>query len=272
MLKWSCVVIVVLSLSACGSERPDGADQGMFAEVPAGMMPPQMPDPAGAAGEAAPFPMTPVQPAPMEPLPPIDMDPSDLGDPAEEPPMEEPPMEEPPMFDPPPFEPVYRIELRVHIGESAMTDEELLAALNEMNDIWLAQAAICFEIHTVTDDQVMSDGYDFWFLEYNASSGANGMYSGPHNIWTLDQPSLGSSPNPVMMNAARTSAHELGHVLTLNHTNCGAPCSDALMASGKKGYKLEDFEVDQARGRAQQKALPDLEPLGCGVPMIAAAP
>ena len=94
------------------------------------------------------------------------------------------------------------------------------------------------------------------------------MYSGPHNIWTLDQPSLGSAPNPVMINASRTAAHELGHALSLNHTNCGSACDDALMASGKKGYKLEDWEVEQARGRAEQKALADLEPLGCSPPMI----
>ena len=59
----------------------------------------------------------------------------------------------------PPFSTVYRIALRVHRGDSALTDDELSAVLDEMNWIWWSQAAICFEIEVVSDEQTMQDRF-----------------------------------------------------------------------------------------------------------------
>ena len=166
----------------------------------------------------------------------------------------------------PPFTPVYRIALRVHIGQSQLLQNgELLEVLEEINWIWWSQAGICFEVETVDHDQTMSSGFDFWFRPV---SGVNGYYSGDHDIHTKDYPSLSPSPNPTDHPAARTAAHELGHGLTLGHYNGYPDSSSSLMSSGTRGWALHDFEIQAARGRAAQKALSDTTPLYCGAPQI----
>jgi hypothetical protein len=163
--------------------------------------------------------------------------------------------------------PVYRIPLRIHIGDSALAGDTLRAILEEVNFIWYSQAGICFEIHTVDDDPIMSEGFDLWYRTSDPS-GVNGMYSGSHDIFSLDAPSLGSAPAPVMHPPARTAAHELGHGLNLDHNNCGSGCYDYLMSSGRLGWQLEAFEVDVARQRAAMRADPDTTPVGCAPPDV----
>jgi len=170
---------------------------------------------------------------------------------------------------------VYRISVRVHIGQSTLPRDELRGALEEANQIWLAQAGICFEFHTVLDDVTQSTGFDLWFVPTVPSDpSVNGIYMGDHDIWSRDYPNLGSAPNPVTYPAARTSAHEIGHGLRLDHYNGYADSYDHLMSSGRLGFKLSNpnlagvNEIDIARARAQQKALADTAPLSCGAPVI----
>jgi hypothetical protein len=171
------------------------------------------------------------------------------------------------------FSPVYRIALRVHRGDSALTDAELSAVLDEMNWIWWSQAAICFEIEVVSDDQTMQDGFDFWFHkdQIPCSPGANGVYCGDHDIHSLDRPNLTPADTPawnVMHLPSRTSAHELGHGLTLQHYDGHPDSNDSLMSSGHQGFELHDFEITAARMRANEKKLADTGALHCAVPML----
>ena len=168
--------------------------------------------------------------------------------------------------EPPPYLPLYRIELRVHIGQSGLALDEFAPILEEVNLIWRSQAGVCFEIHTVDDDETMSTGFDFWYAP--DVGGPNGYYAGDHDIWTKDHPSLGAAPNPVEHPQARTTAHELGHGLTLDHRQ---DSDDNLMRSGTLGWQLNEAEIDAARGRAEEKALDDLTPLVCGPPQIGGA-
>jgi hypothetical protein len=174
----------------------------------------------------------------------------------------------------PPLTPVYRVPLRVHVGDSALDDTSLLAVLDEMSWIWWSQAAVCFEIEIVDGQQTMQAGFDFWFhrSEIPCSPGANGVYCGDHDIHSLDRPSLGAADNmewDTERNPSRTSAHELGHGLSLQHYNGFADSNDSLMSSGRQGFKLHEAEITAARNRARSKALPDLGPLYCAPPSLA---
>lgn len=166
-------------------------------------------------------------------------------------------------IDPPPFDPLYRITTRIHRGNSGLTDDELLGYLLEMNTIWREQAAVCFEFEVVDHDDPMPDGFDMWFQP--EVGGPNGYYSGDHDIWVRDYPSLGSAPNPVEYGGARTAAHELGHGLTLDHDQSS---DDYLMRSGTQGFAIPDYQITASRERAAQKALADTTPLKCGDPVF----
>ena len=173
----------------------------------------------------------------------------------------------------PSFDPVYRIALRVHRANSGLDEAHMLAVLEEVNWIWWSQAAVCFEIEVVDHEQPMDMGFDFWFHEdvIPCSPGANGVYCGPHDIHSLDDPNLGRTNNAewdTEHDAARTTAHELGHGLGLGHYNGYADSNDSLMASGRQGFKLHDSEVEAARRRARSRALEDLTPLYCGAPAL----
>lgn len=163
--------------------------------------------------------------------------------------------------DPLPFEPLYRIAVRVHAGGSSLSDAQLGDILAEMNTIWRSQAAVCFEFEVVNDDTTMADGFDMWFQP--EVGGPNGYYSGDHDIYVRDQPNLNSAPNPAMIAAARTAAHELGHGLTLAHDQNS---DDYLMRSGTFGWEIPMYQLNEARERAAQKALADTTPLVCSPP------
>jgi hypothetical protein len=186
---------------------------------------------------------------------------------------------------PPALTPVYRIPLRIHMALSNLTNAELGPILGELNDIWLLQGGICFEIEVTDDETNRADGFDFRYTagQIPGAPTSNGLARGAHDIWSIDHPNLGSAPNPVQYPTARTTAHELGHVLNLDHenpppsTDCASPCycvtlglecNDFLMRSGRMGYFVSDPEVQIARARAAQRALPDSAPTACGAPVF----
>jgi hypothetical protein len=186
---------------------------------------------------------------------------------------------------PPALTPVYRIPLRIHMALSNLTNADLGPILSELNDIWLSQGGICFEIEVTNDETNRADGFDFRYTagQIPGATTANGVTRGAHDIWSIDHPNLGSAPNPVQNPASRTTAHELGHALNLDHENpppsadCATPCycvtlglecNDFLMRSGRMGYFISDPEVQIARTRAAQRALPDTAPVACGAPVF----
>lgn len=54
------------------------------------------------------------------------------------------------------LQPVYRILLRIHLGQSGRPLREWPPVLAEINYIWLSQAAICFDIHSTQQMNVTS--------------------------------------------------------------------------------------------------------------------
>ena len=163
----------------------------------------------------------------------------------------------------PALQPVYRINLRVHLGNSGRTPEEFRPIFSEINKIWHTQAGICFEIHTVNHDTPLSDGLDMWFAPY-LRGGYNGYYDGEY-IQMRDSPILAHAKNPAKSSAARTAAHELGHALDLPHRQNS---DDNLMRSRTYGWQLNAEEVAIARKAAADIARADTDPLTCGPPII----
>lgn len=114
-----------------------------------------------------------------------------------------------------------------------------------------------------------SDGFDqkLHRAALGCNTRANGVYCGDHDVHVLDKPSLGPVDDrqwDTRQDTARTAAHELGHGLTLQHYNGQRDSNDALMSSGRQGFKLSAAEVAAARKRAAQKALPDGAVRVCG--------
>jgi len=157
------------------------------------------------------------------------------------------------------FTPTFHIALRVHRADSGLSGAALASALDEMNEIWWRQAAVCFEVELVRNDEPRADGFDLWFHRSRLGCGAsgNGVYCGDHDIHSLDAPSLSPTDSPAWdtrTNPARTAAHELGHGLNLDHYNGFPDSNDSLMSSGRQGFKLHESELTTARRRAQAKA------------------
>lgn len=176
-------------------------------------------------------------------------------------------------LEPPPLTPAFHIPLRVHRADSGLSDVLLVEILEEVNQIWWKQAGICFEIEVVRTEEVRKDGFDFWFhrSRLGCNANANGVYCGDHDIHSLDAPSLSRADNAswnVRRGPARTTAHELGHGLNLDHFNGYADSNDSLMSSGRQGFKLHEAETTTARKRAQTKALPNSPATPCPTAMV----
>jgi len=165
-----------------------------------------------------------------------------------------------------PLDPVYRLPLRIHLGGSGRSPADFKVMLEEINDIWLSQAGICFEMQIVLDDDPLRQGMDIWFLpDLSGDSGLNGIYRDEHHIQVRDTPVLGPAPHPAHYPAARTAAHECGHGLSLRHRQ---DSDDNLMRSKTYGWQLNAREVIVARKAAVGKALQDTTPRNCGEPTI----
>ena len=186
----------------------------------------------------------------------------------------------------PPLLPVYRVPLRVHRRRSDLGDDQLCAILEEINEIWWKQAAICFEIEAVKSDPPAATGLDFFFeRESPFPNGvtANGVFTGAHEIYGLDHPKLAAVKTPARDPAARTAAHELGHALSLQHQNpdqemnClfrGTECDELLMRSGHRGFQIAAGspanvnEQIRARTRAALLSLPSSTAIMCSPPRL----
>ncbi len=177
----------------------------------------------------------------------------------------------------PPYAPVYRIAVRVHRGESDLSDSELEGVLLELNHIWWSQAGICFEVDVVSHNQPLSTGFDIWFVdndsEYADGVEPDGKYYGAHAIIILDWPPLASANPAVAYPAARSAAHSLGHGLSLLDQPC-ADCDGLLMRPEAKGYQLlagppaSANEHQAARQAAAGLALKDTTQLHCAPPNV----
>jgi len=163
-------------------------------------------------------------------------------------------------------DPVYRISLRVHLGESSRTPQDFKDILDEINHIWLSQAGICFEMHVVQDDEPLEQGMDIWFMpELPGVPGLNGYYRNDHDIQVRDTPILKPAEHPARHPAARTAAHECGHGLSLSHRQ---DADDNLMRSKTYGWRLNDQEIGAARRAAAKMALPDAPLRECAEPVL----
>lgn len=166
------------------------------------------------------------------------------------------------------------LKVRVHLMQSAsnqrlgtsLTEGGIKTIFEEVNRIW-SQAGIRFELEGIDNLQALEIPKKRWYIKdrnwvksaiptgrfsatgidvcYVGDMGPNGFFYG-EPVVVCEKPDYhkvaGGCDNPV----ARVTAHELGHVLFLQHrqewTN--------LMASGKNGVSLNAQEIKDARKRA----------------------
>lgn len=173
-------------------------------------------------------------------------------------------------------EPLSRIILRVHVHlmrsasnprlQARLNEKAVHSMFEEVNAIW-SQAGIHFELEGIDTLQALDVTPKRWYIKdrnwvkaaiptdrFNPGAidvcfvkemGPNGFFYG-EPVVVCENPEFhkvkGGAVNPV----ARVTAHELGHVLFLQHrqdlTN--------LMASGKNGVSLNPQEIKAARKRA----------------------
>ncbi|MFN0080666.1 MAG: matrixin family metalloprotease [Prosthecobacter sp.] len=172
--------------------------------------------------------------------------------------------------------PLIILPVRVHLVQSAyhpqlqttLGEADVRALFVEVNTIW-SQAGIRFQLEAVGVLSALNVVPKKWFEKdrnwvksaiptnrFSAAAidvcfvgemGPNGFFYG-EPVVVCEKPEFtkvqGGADNPV----ARVAAHELGHVLFLqhrqDHTN--------LMASGRNGISLNKQEINDARQRARQ--------------------
>lgn len=163
--------------------------------------------------------------------------------------------------------PIHHISLRIHLGNSQRPPNKWLSILEEINHIWLSQAGICFEMHTVTHDEELENGMDLWFE--STIPDWNGYFTDMHDIHVRDNPDLRPAEKPARSSAARTAAHELGHALSLSHRQ---DSDDNLMRSKTYGWQLNQAEILQARNAVKELAISSIENKSCNPPALQPMP
>ena len=172
-----------------------------------------------------------------------------------------------------PFSPIV-LKVRVHLMrslanprlQSTLTEREVRVVFDEVNLIW-SQAGIRFDLEAIERLQALDLAPKRWYVKdrdwvkaaipthqfsptaidvcFVKDMGPNGFFYG-EPVVVCETPEFhkvaGGSGNII----ARVTAHELGHVLFLQHrqehTN--------LMSSGKNGVSLNSQEIRDARKRA----------------------
>jgi len=150
--------------------------------------------------------------------------------------------------------------------QTTLTDMEVRAIFDEVNAIW-SPAAIRFELEAIDTLQALEIAPKRWFIkdrdwvkaaiptqQFSATAidvcfvkdmGPNGFFYG-EPVVVCQNPEFHKVTGGTTNSVARVAAHELGHVLFLQHrqerTN--------LMASGKNGVTLNQQEITDARKRA----------------------
>jgi hypothetical protein len=172
--------------------------------------------------------------------------------------------------------PVLSLAVRVHLIQStvhprlhtSLRESDIRATFEEVNLIW-AQAGIRFELEGVRTLKALDTTPKRWFerdrnwvkaaipadtFSPNAidvcfvrEMGPNGFFYG-EPVVVCENPEFTKVSGGAKNIVARVTAHELGHVLFLqhrqDHTN--------LMASGRNGISLNNQEIKDARARAAQ--------------------
>ncbi len=166
------------------------------------------------------------------------------------------------------------LRVRVHLVRSianprlqtTLKGTEIHDIFDEVNTIW-SQAGIRFELEKIDSVQALNVAPKKWYMKdrdwvkaaiptnqfcpttidvcFVKDMGPNGFFYG-EPVVVCEKPEFhkvsGGSDNPV----ARVTAHELGHVLFLQHRQDRTN----LMASGKNGVSLNQQEIKDARKRA----------------------
>lgn len=172
--------------------------------------------------------------------------------------------------------PVITLPVTVHFVRSTVhpklqatvTETDVRAIFAEVNTIW-AQAGIQFVIKGFGEIQarpvppkkwferdrnwvrtaISTDSFDAGSIDvcFIREMGPNGFFYG-EPVVVCEQPEFtkvkGGAENPV----ARVTAHELGHVLTLQHRQDHVN----LMASGRNGVSMNNQEIKDARTKARE--------------------
>lgn len=171
---------------------------------------------------------------------------------------------------------VLSLPVRVHLIQSTMhprlqtslRESDIRATFEEVNLIW-AQAGIRFELEGVSALTALDKTPKRWFERdrnwvkaaipadtfspsaidvcFVREMGPNGFFYG-EPVVVCEKPEFTKVQGGAKNIVARVTAHELGHVLFLqhrqDHTN--------LMASGRNGISLNNQEIKDARARAAQ--------------------
>jgi hypothetical protein len=168
------------------------------------------------------------------------------------------------------------IVLRVHVHlmrsvansrlQSNLSEKDVRAIFDEVNVIW-SQAGIRFELEAIDSLRALNVAPKRWHMKdrdwvkaaiptaqfsrtaidvcFVKEMGPNGFFYG-EPVVVSETPELHKVKGGSAIPVARVTAHELGHVLFLQHrqerTN--------LMASGKNGVSLNPKEINDARKRA----------------------
>ncbi len=151
--------------------------------------------------------------------------------------------------------------------QSSLQPPEVQGIFSEVNDIW-APAGIRFEIASIAELEALAPPPKKWFEKdrnwvkaaiptssfapgaidvcFVGEMGPNGFFYG-EPVVVCENPEFtkvkGGAANPV----ARVTAHELGHVLGLQHRQDHVN----LMASGRNGVSMNGDEIKEARKKAQ---------------------